>query len=315
MQYKKSLGQNFIYDTNLLKSIAIDALICRSVGASNASLKQTAGNCPKAAECHEKRRLTVTTGEDALICPQGDIVVEVGAGLGTLTKVLSEYAEKVISFEIDKDLKEPLLNLNLPNVEFIFEDALKYPLNELHKKINLSTTNHQPLTTNHQNYKLVANLPYYITTPLLFKFLEDEFCTSITIMIQKEVAMRIAAKENTPDYGILSVICQAMSDITYNRTVSRKMFTPSPNVDSAVITLKKNQKPNISDIEYFKRTVRGSFAMRRKTLSNNLIKEFSLSRDEVAAILKKMQKNESIRGETLSVEEFITLSNLIKGYI
>jgi len=243
MKYKKSLGQNFIYDTNLLKSIASDALICRE-----------------------------------------DVVVEIGAGAGTLTKVLSDIAKKVISFEIDKDLKDTLLSLNLENAEFVFEDALKYPLDKLHERIMHSAS----------KYKLVANLPYYITTPLLFKFLEDEKCTSLTIMIQKEVAMRIVAKENTADYGILSVLCQALSDITYNRTVSKKVFTPMPKVDSAVITLKKNLRSNLRKIEHFKRIVKASFAMRRKTLSNNLMKEFFLSREEIIEKLKKMQKDENI---------------------
>ncbi|MCL2234327.1 MAG: 16S rRNA (adenine(1518)-N(6)/adenine(1519)-N(6))-dimethyltransferase [Firmicutes bacterium] len=305
--FKKSLGQNFIYDTNLLKSIVSDALVCRE-----------------------------------------DTVVEVGAGAGTLTKAISETAKRVISFEVDKDLFEPLLKLNLKNTEFIFEDALKYPLEELHKKLcdgskitgattcrsqsekepvalkkekligseSLKISSLSPLSSIHSSsfsYKLVANLPYYITTPLLFKFLEDNHCESITIMLQKEVAMRTVAKENTVDYGILSVICQAMSNITYNRTVSKKMFTPMPNVDSAVITLKKDLKPNINNIEHFKRVVKASFAMRRKTLSNNLMKEFSIPREKTIEILQAMKKHESIRGETLSVEEFITLSNLIKS--
>ena len=303
--FKKSLGQNFIFDTNLLKSIVSDALVCR-----------------------------------------GDVVVEVGAGAGTLTKALADVAKKVLSFEVDKDLIEPLTQLEKErtNLKFIFEDALKFPIERIHESIhNAQCTMHNcceneskksdnnekfPSIEGNYNkddnnsefcilnselkYKLVANLPYYITTPLLFKFLDDEKCESLTMMMQKEVALRVSAKENTADYGILSVICQAMADITYNRTVSRKMFTPPPNVDSAVITLKRNLKILPAEVEHFKRVVKSAFAMRRKTLSNNLMKEFSLPREKILNILQKMGKNENIRGETLSVGEFIELTRLIQ---
>lgn len=218
-----------------------------------------------------------------------DVVLEIGAGLGALTVELSKVAKKVYSFEIDTDLKDELLSLNLENVEFNFQDFMKIDLHDFEKSL--------------PKFKVVANLPYYITTPIIFKLLEEsENISSLTIMVQKEVAERIVADEKSKDYGILSVMIAFYGNAKITRLVGRQMFTPPPNVDSAVVNIQiDREKFNDIDKEKFAKIVKASFSMRRKTLFNNLSSIYPKSD------LKKLFDEDFLkrRAETLSIEEFV----------
>ncbi len=189
-----------------------------------------------------------------------DVVLEIGAGGGTLTKELAARAKRVISYEIDGDLKEHLLSLDLPNTEFIFEDIMSAKMEDIESKID-------------GEYKLVANLPYYITSPIIFKFLrEAKLCSSLTIMVQKEVAQRIVAKKDCGEYGVLSIMTSFYGEAAIKRIVSRNMFYPKPDVDSALVTIKidREKYKNINGDEFYDFICK-IFAMRRKTLKNNLL--------------------------------------------
>lgn len=234
---------------------------------------------------------------DAIVRDAGitkcDEVLEIGAGAGALTSALAKVAKKVVSYEIDKSLDSELLGLGLKNTEFIFADALKADISEIESHFS-------------GEYKLVANLPYYITTPLIFKFLEEATrCTSLTIMVQEEVATRLVSAPGTKDYGVLTVMINFFGRAAVTRKVGRQMFYPVPNVDSAVvhIDIVKNRVKSVGRLN-FSRLVKSCFSMRRKTLYNNLVK----------AGYNKERLNEkfsadflSRRAETLSLDDFIAL--------
>jgi 16S rRNA (adenine1518-N6/adenine1519-N6)-dimethyltransferase len=162
---------------------------------------------------------------------------------------------------------------------------------------------------------VVANLPYYITTPILFKLFESGLdMNGVTVMLQKEVAERLTAKAGTKEYGVLTVMLGYRSDIKITRTVGRAMFYPAPDVDSAVVKITPdNKKPCAKDERVFFRLVRAAFAMRRKTLVNNIIAAFPLSRSETEQILAEAGLSPTVRGECLTVTELIRLSDLIGG--
>lgn len=231
-----------------------------------------------------------------------DTVVEIGCGAGTLTKALAEVAKKVVSFEVDKSL-QPVLSRTLAgvdNAEIVFKDFLKVNLEELENKTG--------------DYCVVANLPYYVTTPLIMKLLEDgKRVKSITVMVQEEVARRLCAKENTPDYGAITAVIALRASAQIIKKVPRTMFTPRPNVDSAVVklTVQDGRLP-VSDPELYKKTVHAAFLSRRKTLENNLIYSFRLTREEAQNILNACGIDVKARGETLSPEAFASLSDEIK---
>lgn len=231
-----------------------------------------------------------------------DTVVEIGCGAGTLTKALAEVAKKVVSFEVDKSL-QPVLSRTLAgvdNAEIVFKDFLKVNLEELENKTG--------------DYCVVANLPYYVTTPLIMKLLEDgKRVKSITVMVQEEVARRLCAKENTPDYGAITAVIALRASAQIIKKVPRTMFTPRPNVDSAVVklTVRDGRLP-VSDPELYKKTVHAAFLSRRKTLENNLINSFRLTREEAQNILNACGIDVKARGETLSPEAFASLSDEIK---
>lgn len=231
-----------------------------------------------------------------------DTVVEIGCGAGTLTKALAEVAKKVVSFEVDKSL-QPVLSRTLAgvdNAEIVFKDFLKVNLEELENKTG--------------DYCVVANLPYYVTTPLIMKLLEDgKRVKSITVMVQEEVARRLCAKENTPDYGAITAVIALRASAQIIKKVPRTMFTPRPNVDSAVVklTVQDGRLP-VSDPELYKKTVHAAFLSRRKTLENNLINSFRLTREEAQNILNACGIDVKARGETLSPEAFASLSEEIK---
>ena len=221
-----------------------------------------------------------------------DFVVEIGAGAGALTEVLSQNAREVLAFEIDEELRETLLSLQLKNVNFRFEDFMKVDLSELNKP-----------------FKVVANLPYYITTPIIFKLLEEtEKLLSLTIMVQKEVAERMVAKP-LGDYGLLSVMLAFYGEAKITRIVKRNMFHPEPNVDSAVVTLEIQKKFDV-DKKKFYNFVKTAFSMRRKTLLNNLSTIYEKEK------LKRVFGEEFLkrRAETLTIEEFVEAYKKINQY-
>lgn len=232
-----------------------------------------------------------------------DEVLEIGAGGGALTQELTAKAKKVVSYEIDKTLTEHLneLSKQFDNLEIIIDDALKLPIQEIEQNFE-------------GEYKLVANLPYYITSPLIFKFLEQtKRCKSITVMVQQEVAQRFCAKAGDENYGIPSVMLNFYCDCKIMRNVSRKMFFPMPNVDSAVIRLDRKEIPYSDEfISKFSKIVNSSFAMRRKTLINNLTKNLKVSKEEILKILKNLNLSEMVRAEELTIENYKNLTQQLK---
>ena len=237
-----------------------------------------------------------------------DRIIEVGPGIGTLTREMGKVAENVVAIEIDKTLipilKETLADLD--NVEVVNEDILKVDVQGLiNEKLNGGPV------------KLVANLPYYITTPIVMKFLEEDIpVTDIVVMVQKEVADRMNAKPSTKDYGALSVAVQYYCDTEIVAKAPRHMFVPQPNVDSIVIGLHvRDEKKYIVDNEdIFFKTVKASFGQRRKTLLNSLGGLGFLSKDQIKEALKAANIDEKRRGETLSIDEFANLSNEINKF-
>lgn len=237
---------------------------------------------------------------DAAEITEKDNVLEIGTGIGTLTEELALRAKQVFCIEIDQRLA-PLLQESLPyeNVEILFDDVLKVDLNkELRRRFG------------NEKVKVVANLPYYVTTPIVERLIEStDMIESITVMVQKEVAERFAAEKNTKSYGSLSVFIQFFTEPRYCFTVPRTVFMPKPNVDSAVISLTiKEDLPDIDRDKFFK-VVRAAFSKRRKTLLNALSSyQFDVSKEEVRKILDISNIDPSRRGESLSLEEFMVLS-------
>ena len=237
-----------------------------------------------------------------------DRIIEVGPGIGTLTREMGKVAENVVAIEIDKTLipilKETLADLD--NVEVVNEDILKVDVQGLiNEKLNGGPV------------KLVANLPYYITTPIVMKFLEEDIpVTDIVVMVQKEVADRMNAKPSTKDYGALSVAVQYYCDTEIVAKAPRHMFFPQPNVDSIVIGLHvRDEKKYVVDNEdIFFKTVKASFGQRRKTLLNSLGGLGFLSKDQIREALQAANIDEKRRGETLSIDEFANLSNEINKF-
>lgn len=229
-----------------------------------------------------------------------DTALEIGAGAGTLTRALAESAGRVVAFEIDPSLSpvldESLAGLN--NVEVIMDDVTKWTDAEL-----------DDLTGS--DYKVVANLPYYITTPLLFTFLERENKpSSVTVMVQKEVAERICATPEKGDYGALSVAVALRGKASITRIVKRDCFTPAPNVDSAVIRI--DLDPAAPTDRSLYELVAKSFAMKRKTLVNNLSAGYAIPKPFAAELLVSLGFSPTVRAEQLSPSDFISLDKAIK---
>lgn len=231
---------------------------------------------------------------------EDDTVIEIGAGAGTLTRKIAEKAKKVISFEIDETLR-PVLEDSLDgvkNAEIVFADVMNYSAGEIDEIAG-------------GKFRLVANLPYYITTPILFRMFECKNMISATVMVQKEVAERICAKESTPEYGSLSVAIQTKSKPTVTRIVKRTCFTPPPNVDSAIVRMDVTARSDIKSPETLEKLTRAAFAMRRKTLVNNLTSSMNFTRAQAEALLSECGIPVMARGEAVSVEDFIRLSDII----
>lgn len=237
-----------------------------------------------------------------------DCVLEIGPGIGTMTQCLAESAREVIAVEIDKALI-PILQDTLSsynNVTVINEDILKLDIGALVEEKNAG----KPI-------KVVANLPYYITTPIIMGLFENHVpMESITIMVQKEVADRMQEGPGSKEYGALSLAVQYYARPEIVALVPPNCFMPRPNVGSAVIRLTRHKNPpvEVKDEAYMFRLIRASFNQRRKTLANGLknASDLNLTREQVEEALTKMDLSLTVRGETLSLEQFATLSNLLK---
>lgn len=234
-----------------------------------------------------------------------DFVLEIGPGIGTMTQYLCEAARQVVAVEIDKMLI-PILEDTLSeydNVEIINQDVLKVDIKSLAEEKN----NGKPI-------KVVANLPYYITTPIIMGLFESGVpIDSITIMVQKEVADRMQTGPGSKDYGALSLAVQFYATAKVILNVSATCFMPRPNVDSAVIKLTRHKEPtvNVADEKLMFKIIRASFNQRRKTLVNGLKNspELSFSKEQIVKAIEKIGKPETIRGEALTLEEFAELAN------
>lgn len=234
-----------------------------------------------------------------------DFVLEIGPGIGTMTQYLCEAARQVVAVEIDKMLI-PILEDTLSeydNVEVINQDVLKVDIKSLAEEKN----NGKPI-------KVVANLPYYITTPIIMGLFESGVpIGSITIMVQKEVADRMQTGPGSKDYGALSLAVQYYATAKVILNVSATCFMPRPNVDSAVIKLTRHKEPtvNVADEKLMFKIIRASFNQRRKTLVNGLKNspELSFSKEQIVKAIEKIGKPETIRGEALTLEEFAELAN------
>ncbi|RHA18360.1 16S rRNA (adenine(1518)-N(6)/adenine(1519)-N(6))-dimethyltransferase RsmA [Eubacterium ventriosum] len=234
-----------------------------------------------------------------------DFVLEIGPGIGTMTQYLCEAARQVVAVEIDKMLI-PILEDTLSeydNVEVINQDVLKVDIKSLAEEKN----NGKPI-------KVVANLPYYITTPIIMGLFESGVpIDSITIMVQKEVADRMQTGPGSKDYGALSLAVQFYATAKVILNVSATCFMPRPNVDSAVIKLTRHKEPtvNVADEKLMFKIIRASFNQRRKTLVNGLKNspELSFSKEQIVKAIEKIGKPETIRGEALTLEEFEELAN------
>lgn len=270
----KSLGQNFLNDGGILKDIA-----------------------------------------DAAQLTKNDIVLEIGPGLGSLTSELAEDAGMVIAVEIDKHLI-PALNENLKaysNVKIINGDIMKLNIAEVISDARKSMSDDGNGTV---SLKIVANLPYYITTPVIMMLLESRIeAETMVFMIQKEVADRMMAKPGGKDYGALSVAVQYYSKPSVIMEVPPHCFIPQPGVVSTVVRLDIYKMPpvELNDRELFFKVVKAAFGQRRKTLINALFNAgtFGKSKDQLKDLLIKMGIGENQRGETLSIEQFAELSNMI----
>ena len=266
-KFKKSLGQNFLIDKNILNRIVVGAEIDNETG-----------------------------------------VIEIGPGIGSLTEELAKYAKKVISFEIDNRLM-PILEETLKdykNVEVINEDILKVNVDEIIKEKFPGV----------KKIMVVANLPYYITTPILTHLIENtKLINGYTVMMQKEVANRLNAKVGTKDYNSLTILLNYYTNVEYLFTVPKKVFVPEPNVESAVVKIitKKTRDFEVCGAMFFK-FVRSCFMQRRKTLLNNLVANYGKDKKEnFVNTATNLKIDLTRRSETLSLAEFNLLYTNFKN--
>ena len=227
------------------------------------------------------------------------LVIEIGIGAAYLTYYLSEKAKNVLGYEIDESLKDIISNQleGKDNVDIIYQDFLKSnPLEDIKKY-------------DYKKIYVVANLPYYITTPIITKLIEDKIpVEKIVVMVQKEVGDRFNAKPNSKEYNSLTIFLNYFFDIKKLMDVSRNCFVPKPNVDSAIIEFKRHNKYKANNEELFFKLVRDSFKFKRKNLRNNL-KNYDLNKIET--VLEKKNKDLTVRAESLTIEEFIQISNFL----
>lgn len=260
LKAKKSFGQNFLIDANIIN------------------------------------RIIETSQIDKSTC-----VIEIGPGLGSLTEILCEKAKRVLCFEIDKQMIEVLKKeIQKDNLKIIEKDFLKV---DLEKEIE-----YFPKGT---SIKVVSNLPYYITSPVIFKLL-DSSLVEFFIMVQKEFAMRITAKPGTKEYGSLTVLANALTKSNLEFTISKNCFLPSPSVDSAFLSMKKLKNDSSANFTpKFNEFVRNIFAMRRKTLINNILAKYPINKNDLECKLLKLKFPLTIRSETLDLEEIYLIYNAL----
>lgn len=269
--FKKSLGQNFLIDPNILRNITEYAGLTKETGA-----------------------------------------IEIGPGIGALTEHLARASRKVVAFEIDQRLLPILADTLSPynNVSIIHEDILKADVNAIMAREFNGV----------EDVMVVANLPYYVTTPIILKLLEGHLpIRGLVVMLQKEVAERISAKPGTKAYGSLSIAIQYYTEAETVMIVPKTVFMPQPNVDSAVIRLTKRKNPavRVQDEEFFFDITRASFVQRRKTIVNNLMSglpEGKKKKNEILQALSGAGIDPARRGETLSIAEFGLLSDALLPY-
>ncbi|NQD67562.1 16S rRNA (adenine(1518)-N(6)/adenine(1519)-N(6))-dimethyltransferase RsmA [Bacillus haikouensis] len=266
--FKKSLGQNFLIDPNILRNITEHAGLTKDTAA-----------------------------------------IEIGPGIGALTEHLARTSGKVVAFEIDQRLI-PILGDTLSpydNVKIINKDVLEADVKTIIEEE----------FDGFEDIMVVANLPYYVTTPIILKLLMERLpIRGICVMLQKEVGDRISAKPGTKEYGSLSIAIQYYTKAEMVMTVPKTVFMPQPNVDSAVIRLTKREKPPVEviDEDFFFTVTRSSFAQRRKTILNNLTSQLADGKEKKEYILEALLKADvepSRRGETLSIQEFGALSDAL----
>ena len=236
-----------------------------------------------------------------------DLVIEIGPGLGTLTKYILERAGKVICVELDDRMIDILKErfFLYENFEIINEDILKV---DLHKLIK------EEKNGNIKNVKIVANLPYYITTPIIMKLLEERLdLQSITVMVQKEVAERLIAVPGEKFTGAITYSVYYYADSENVRIVDKSSFIPEPSVESEVINLKIRENPpvNVNNEELFFKLIKIAFMQRRKTLVNSLSNSGFIEKNKIIEILKQLNINENIRAEKLSIQDFANIANKI----
>ncbi len=239
-----------------------------------------------------------------------DVVIEVGPGIGTLTQALAKEAYKVVAVEIDTTLVPILGELlsDFDNIEIINEDILKVDVNAIAEKYP------------DKKIKMVANLPYYITTPIIMNVLENHIpVESITVMIQKEVAYRMKAQPSTKDYGSLSLAVQYYCEPYLVANVPQNCFMPRPNVDSAVIKLTVMDKPKVqvNNEKFMFEFIKAAFSQRRKTLVNCIFSSglLTLSKDEIGKVLNGLGYDERVRGESLTLEDYGKITDEAEKYI
>lgn len=239
-----------------------------------------------------------------------DMVIEVGPGIGTLTQALAKEAYKVVAVEIDTTLVPILGELlsDFDNIEIINEDILKVDVNAIAEKYP------------DKKIKMVANLPYYITTPIIMNVLENHIpVESITVMIQKEVAYRMKAQPSTKDYGSLSLAVQYYCEPYLVANVPQNCFMPRPNVDSAVIKLTVMDKPKVqvNNEKFMFEFIKAAFSQRRKTLVNCIFSSglLTLSKDEIGKMLNGLGYDERVRGESLTLEDYGKITDEAEKYI
>lgn len=231
---------------------------------------------------------------------ENTLVIEIGVGAGALTIGLSQFAKNVLCYEIDETLKQVLdVTLkNQKNVDIIYKDFLQADIKNDIKKYE------------YKKIYVIANLPYYITTPIIMRIIESKIdVDKIVVMVQKEVGDRFKASPNTKDYNSLSVFLNYYFDIRKLLDVSRNVFMPKPNVDSIVVEFKKKENIyKVKNEDFFFKLIRDSFVQKRKTIRNNL-KEYDL--DKIETVLKKHNFDLSVRAEQLPIELFVELSNYL----
>ncbi|HEK9995750.1 TPA: 16S rRNA (adenine(1518)-N(6)/adenine(1519)-N(6))-dimethyltransferase RsmA [Streptococcus equi subsp. zooepidemicus] len=267
--FKKSFGQNFLTDTNILQKIVDTAEIDKSVN-----------------------------------------VIEIGPGIGALTEFLAERAAEVMAFEIDERLVPILADTlrDFDNVQVVNQDILKA---DLQTQLKQFSNPDLPI-------KVVANLPYYITTPILMHLIESKIpFQEFVVMMQREVADRISAEPNTKAYGSLSIAAQYYMTAKVAFVVPRTVFVPAPNVDSAILKMTRRDQPliEVQDEDFFFRVSRVGFVHRRKTLWNNLVSHFGKAEDTKARLEQGLALagiKPSIRGEALSIQDFGRLADALK---